>query len=126
MSRMNREPQAAEWRCRRLDSAGSRSLPCVDGHHLFCDEAWAGIADRLHLSPRQAQIVKCVLADQSDDEITRSLGISWSTVQTHMRRLHEKLRASSRVQMAMLVFDACREWRTTAPPPTGCRESTRH
>ncbi len=97
-----------------------RLSPCSNGHGLFCEEAWAAIADKLDLSPRQMEVARCVLTDQSDGEIARVLGLSRGTVHTHMERLHERLHVHSRVQLATQVFAAYLAWRIELPPPTGC------
>ncbi len=99
--------------------------PCCAALGLFCEEAWAGIADKLDLSPRQMQVARCVVEGQGDREIVLALGVSWHTVQTHMERLHEKLGIQSRVGLATQVTAAYRAWRTESNPPAGCRENTR-
>ncbi len=73
-------------------SAGARILEapsCCPPHGVFCDEAWAAIADKLNLSPRQVQVARCVVGGQADREIVRTLGISWHTVQTHSAAARE-------------------------------------
>ena len=97
-----------------------RVSPCSNGDGLFCEKAWAGIADRLELSPRQMEVARYVLADQSDGEIARALGLSRGTIHTHVDRLHEKLHVHSRVQLATQVFATYLAWRIESPPPTGC------
>ena len=97
-----------------------RTLPCIDGEGLFCHEAWAGIADRLGLSERQAQILRHMLADQSDEEIALELGLSRDTIHTHLQRLREKFHAHSRLQLAIPIFGACLVWHLESPPPRDC------
>jgi DNA-binding NarL/FixJ family response regulator len=70
-------------------------------------------------------VARCVVADQSDGDIAEALGLSWSTVQTHMERLHNKLNVHSRVQLVTRVVAAYLSWRNESPPPTGCRVHTR-
>ena len=79
-------------------------FPCSNGGGLFCEKAWAGLAEKLELSPRQMEIARCILADQSHGKIAQALGLSRGTVHTHVERLHEKLHVHSRVQLATLVF----------------------
>ena len=95
-------------------------FPCSNGGGLFCEKAWAGLAEKLELSPRQMEVARYVLADQSDGEIAQALGLSRGTVHTHVERLHEKLHVHSRVQLATQVFAAYLVWRIESPPPTGC------
>jgi DNA-binding CsgD family transcriptional regulator len=97
-----------------------RTPPCCNARHLFCDQAWAGIADKLELSARQAEILRCTLADQTDEEIASTVGVARSTVHTHMERLRERLQAHGRLQLATNVFGACLVWHFESHPPTGC------
>lgn len=92
---------------------------CRDGE-LFCEAAWGGITERLGLSPRQAETVRCVLADQSDDDIASALSMERATVRTHMERLHGKLGTRNRVQLAVRVFRVYRAWYIESSPPLGC------
>ena len=114
-----------DGRRKRFGAGGLRVSPCCDGPGLFCAEAWTGIVGKLGLSPRQAQIAKCVLANQSDDEIAQALGLSWGTVQTHMERLHERLGVHSRLQLATQVVATYLAWRRESAPPRGCPVQTR-
>ena len=93
--------------------------PCCNAQNLFCDAAWAGICDKLALSARQASIARYVVADRSDAAIAKALGVSWSTVQTHMDRLHKKLDVHSRVELVSRIVAAYLTWRTESPPPAG-------
>ena len=79
---------------RSQKSAGARILEapsCCPPHGVFCDEAWAAIADKLNLSPRPKCKSPAVLwGDKRDREIVRTLGISFHTCKP-TARLHEKL-----------------------------------
>ena len=97
-----------------------RASPCSQRDGLLCEEAWGGIADKLGLSPRQMEVARYVLADQSDGEIAQALSLSRGTVHTHVERLHEKLEVHSRVQLATQVFATYLAWRIESPPPTDC------
>jgi DNA-binding CsgD family transcriptional regulator len=114
--------QSREWGGRRRPPGAHvpKGCPCSNGHALFCEKAWASIADKLGLSPRQMQVARYLLADQSDGEIAQALGLSRGTVHTHVDRLHEKLHVHSRVQLATQVFATYLAWRIESPPPTGC------
>lgn len=100
------------------------SSPCCDDRDLFCEVAWARIARQLELSPRQAQIARCLLADLSDEEIARSLGLAWNTIRCHVQRLHEKLGAHSRLQLATRIFAVYRDRRAESYPPVDCQQTT--
>jgi len=97
---------------------------CCPEHGVFCDEAWAAIAKRLGLPSRQGQVARGLVAGQSDDEIARSLGLSWETVQTHMKRLHARLNIQNRVELVNLAWAAYYAWRRESPPPKVCPENS--
>jgi DNA-binding CsgD family transcriptional regulator len=108
-------------RCDRLEPLVSGECPpCSEGHNLFCSEAWVGIAEMLRLSSRQVEVVRCVLAGQSDDEIASALSLERATIRTHMERLHERLHARNRIQLATRILLAYRDWYSEASPPPGC------
>ena len=118
------ESRALEGRHERLDALLPQAPPCADGHRFFCDEAWAGIADKLKLSHRQVEIIRCVLTGEGDRQIARRLDLSLHTVQTHIKRLHEKLAIQSRVELAARIFAAYRAWRIDSHPPAGCPQNS--
>jgi DNA-binding CsgD family transcriptional regulator len=120
MSMPSEPSRRSDGRHKRFGARGPQMSPCCEGPGLFCEEAWAGITERLELSPRQAQIAKAVLADQSDDEIAQALGLSPDTAHSHVQRLREKLHAHSRLQLATRVFATYLAWRTDSGPPIGC------
>ena len=53
-----------------------------------------------HLSPRERQVVAAVIDGRSNDEIASRLGISPKTVESHLRRLFERLDVASRTELA--------------------------
>jgi len=120
MSMPDEHSGRSDGRRRRLGVRGSQVPPCGDGHGLLCREAWVGIGDVLGLSPRQAEVARCVLADQGEDEIAQALGLSPDTVHSHVKRLREKLHAHSRLQLATRIFATYLAWRIESPPPIGC------
>jgi DNA-binding NarL/FixJ family response regulator len=70
-------------------------------------------AEHLHLTPREAAIVGLVVEGRSNDEIAGQLGISPRTVETHIRRLFERLGLASRTELAAR---ALREGWMDVPP----------
>lgn len=76
---------------------------------LFGSEEWREIVFALALSPRQAQIVGLILQGCRDKEISAALGISKSTVRTHLAETKARLRAEDRIGMAYRVFWTFRE-----------------
>ena len=49
-----------------------------------------GSEGRMHVTPRQAQILRLIALGLSDKEIASSLGVSPRTVQTHLVRLYQE------------------------------------
>jgi len=49
-----------------------------------------GSEGRMHVTPRQAQILRLIALGLSDKEIASSLGVSSRTVQTHLVRLYQE------------------------------------
>ena len=75
--------------------------------------AWEHLNTRLRLSPREAEIVQWLCADESEESIGYQLGISKHTVHSHLERLYKKLGATSRAQVVIRLF---REYMTQLPP----------
>ena len=53
-----------------------------------------------HISPRELEVVRLVVDGRSNDEIGAQLGIGVKTVETHLRRLFERLGVASRTELA--------------------------
>lgn len=75
--------------------------------------AWDHLNTKLRLSPREAEIVQWLCADESEESIGHQLGISRHTVHSHLERLYKKLGATSRAQVVIRLF---REYMTQLPP----------
>lgn len=52
------------------------------------------------LSPREREVVRLVVEGSSNDEIGAGLGISSRTVESHLRRLFERVGVASRTELA--------------------------
>lgn len=74
------------------------------GSAMFSEQAWEAIARSLKLSGRELQIVRGIFDDDTDFGIAQSLGISLSTVHTHVERLHRKLAVMNRPQLLLRVM----------------------
>jgi DNA-binding CsgD family transcriptional regulator len=55
-------------------------------------------------SPRQAQIVSLVAEGRGDKEIAERLGVSVSTVRTHLQRLYREIGVHSRSRAVATWF----------------------
>jgi len=71
---------------------------------LVTEEEWISVRETLSLSPRQAQVVACLLQAKGDKQIARDIGISVPTVRTHLDRLFQKLDVEDRMELVVHVF----------------------
>lgn len=51
------------------------------------------------LSHRQCEVLACIFEGCSEKQVAARLGVGQSTVHTHLRRLHRKLRAHNRAEL---------------------------
>jgi DNA-binding CsgD family transcriptional regulator len=79
-------------------------------------EAWRGIAYATGLSQREVEVLQCVVADQHEQDIAATLGLSRHTVRTYLKRIRAKLGASSRVRLTERVFAEYSAWLQSKPP----------
>ncbi|WP_349017871.1 response regulator transcription factor [Azospirillum brasilense] len=64
------------------------------------------------LSKREVQILRCLLAGQSNKAIARNLHITESTVKMHFKNVMRKINAQNRTQAACgRSKTVCRRWR---------------
>jgi DNA-binding CsgD family transcriptional regulator len=69
--------------------------------------AWLPVgAGEPALTEREAQIARLVASGMSDKEIAQSLGISFTTVRTHIKRAFDKLGVDNRVKLASRLHGA--------------------
>lgn len=66
---------------------------------LYTREALEGAAARFRLSPRESDVVRCLLGGASVSEIAGGLGIAESTVGDYLKRLFAKTRVRNRSEM---------------------------
>lgn len=63
------------------------------------------------LTYREAQVLQLVVTGLHNDEIAVRLGVSYSTVKSHIRHLHEKLACRDRLQLALYgIAHGVRRW----------------
>ncbi len=70
---------------------------------LTVDE-WESLAEALQLTPRELDIVQCLLFGKSEIDIGRELGISTNTVHTHLGRIYRKLEVRSIAGLILRIF----------------------
>jgi DNA-binding CsgD family transcriptional regulator len=75
-----------------------------EGESFISELGWRCLARKLKLSDREIEIARAVLKDQTERAIARRLGISPHTVHTHLERLYRKLQVSSRLELAVRLF----------------------
>ena len=81
-------------------------------YDAFTENQWAVILRGLALSPRQAEIVRCVFLGYGDQQIARELEISVPTVRTHFGRLFDRLGVRDRCELILYIV---REYHTACP-----------
>lgn len=67
-------------------------------------EKWQEIAQALKLSKRHKKIVELILRNRCDKQIAATLGISESTVRTHLDRIFRRLGVDGRQGIVLIVF----------------------
>lgn len=73
---------------------------------LLADGGTAGAIDATHdLSPRETQILSCLLAGLPNKAIARRLQITESTVKMHFKNVLRKIHAANRTQAAVWAID---------------------
>jgi len=80
-----------------------------DGLHGPCRcrltaEEWDALAELFQLTPRELDIVRCLLLGKCETAIGLELGISVNTVHTHLGRIYRKLEVRSVAGLLLRVF----------------------
>jgi len=89
------------------------------------DEQITALASALRLSPRETEILRCLLRDEGRAAIAETLGISSHTVHAYLGRLYRKVNVRSRSQFIVRVFAEllCLPG-TESAPPSGMKGAT--
>jgi DNA-binding NarL/FixJ family response regulator len=61
------------------------------------------------LTQRQSQVVDLILRGASDKQIAVELGMSFTTVRSHLRQIFARLRVESRVQLVLRIIALSRD-----------------
>ena len=91
---------------RRLDTAGDQA-PASSRIPVQHRE---GLRSRLGLSPREMEVALRVMDGQGLKGIAGDLGLSVHTVDTHRRRMYEKLGVHKRSEVPARLFVAHLDW----------------
>ncbi len=76
---------------------------------LFTEQEWARLQEHLRLPQRQAEIARHIVSGKSDKQIARAMGISITTVRTHVSRLFRKFDLNDRMELMLHVFTCMRQ-----------------
>ncbi|MHC4172641.1 MAG: response regulator transcription factor [Planctomycetota bacterium] len=79
-------------------------MALVSGTEIFSESEWMELVQELSLSPRQAQVVKCLLLGHSDKQIALDLQMAVPTVRTHLSRLFSRFDVGDRTELVLYVF----------------------
>jgi DNA-binding CsgD family transcriptional regulator len=80
---------------------------------ILSSNAWRRIANSLHISDRELQIIQEIFDDRKESAIADDLMISVHTVHTHLERLYRKLGVSTRVGLVVCILS---EYFSSLPP----------
>src|SRR5262245_45072304 len=89
-------------------------LEIQPGRSILTSETWKRIAQSLHISNRELQIIQGIFDDRKELAIADELTISAHTVHTHLERLYRKLGVSSRVGLILCILS---EYISSLPSP---------
>jgi len=76
---------------------------------------WASLATRVRLSPRERDVLDCLVNGASEKEIAAGLSISVPTVHTHVMRLYRRVGAHNRAELLRFLLLALRDARNREP-----------
>ncbi len=83
-----------------------RQLVAPNRTLLLPDKVWQALGSSLKLSVRERQVAMQVFREKKEETIAEELGISRSTVHTHLERIYRKLDVSCRSAMVVRFFEA--------------------
>ena len=90
---------------RRAANGDSVMSPEMSGKLLRELRAGTDLAPVPALSPREREIVACLVRGASNKEIARELSVAESTVKIHVQHILRKLELASRVQVAVWAIE---------------------
>jgi two-component system, LuxR family, response regulator FixJ len=95
---------------------GVRHALEIDAQHRAGAAEMAQVEERLHsLTPRERQVLECLLDGKPNKLIARDLDVSVRTVEIHRSNLMQKMGAKSASHLARIAL-ACNEYRDRLSP----------
>ena len=86
---------------RTSDQEHREGVPSLEA--MLTREEWERIVRRLHLSPREADVLRFAFSDSRVVTIAHRMGVSPNTVHTYRDRLFRRLGVTSMVQALALL-----------------------
>ena len=80
--------------------------PCAEGADVKRPAPDAGPTGALHLTNREIQVLRLLWKGGSNKAIARDLFLTENTIETHLRRIYEKLGTRNRTQAAAIAREA--------------------
>jgi DNA-binding NarL/FixJ family response regulator len=80
--------------------------PCADSTDVKRPAPDAGPTGALHLTNREIQVLRLLWKGGSNKAIARDLFLTENTIETHLRRIYEKLGTRNRTQAAAIAREA--------------------
>lgn len=77
-------------------------------YELIAESDWGAFAERFQLSPREAQIARCLIDGATERSIASELSLSEHTVHTYVGRIYRKGGVGNRHALTISVFALCR------------------
>jgi DNA-binding CsgD family transcriptional regulator len=87
------------WRAWGEPGFGMRERVLVQLLHEELARDWHVPAGQARLTPRQRQVLECLLAGQSEKELAHALGLSTHTAHDHVKAIHRALGVRSRGEL---------------------------
>ena len=75
------------------------------GRHKYSDAQWQVAADGLNLTRRELEVIQALFDDHNVAAIAQTLGISASTVYSHLANIYSKLSVTNRVALTIRVIE---------------------
>lgn len=84
---------------RELKQSGTAKSPAVSPQSPAQPDYLTEIAEKFKFTPREIQILRCILGDKTTAEICGELNISIGTVKTHTHNIYMKVQVKSRQEL---------------------------